>query len=115
MSAKSAAAAEAPDPLGLAAAGVLISAFLGLAWPGFASVTATLALLVFVALLLRWSDASPGFRPPRRLACFAGAAGFALAGGVLLTGEGRLALIASAALLGALLGRPGSSPREASG
>jgi hypothetical protein len=114
MSTNSSVATEAPDPLGLAVAGVLISACLGLAWPGFASVTATLAVLVFVALLLRWSDATPGLRPPGRLAFLAGAASFALVGGVLLTGEGRVALIASATVLGALLGCPGSLQRGAS-
>ncbi|MCI4345400.1 MAG: hypothetical protein L3K07_01390 [Thermoplasmata archaeon] len=101
-----------PEPLGLAAAGVLVSALLGIEWPGFAPVTATLAVLVFVALLLRWADAAPRLRSPPRLALLATAALSALGAYLLLTGGERVALVASATLCGALLGRPTPCPAE---
>jgi hypothetical protein len=105
-------ATPGPEPLGLAAAGLLVSALLGIEWPGFAPVTATLAVLDFVALLLRWADAAPRFRSPARLALLATAALTALSAYLLLAGGERVALVASATLCGALLGRPRSRPAE---
>ncbi|MCI4363142.1 MAG: hypothetical protein L3K13_02420 [Thermoplasmata archaeon] len=112
MTARAPAGGESPDPLGLAAAGVLVSALLGVAWPGFAAVTATLSVLVFVALLLRWADAAPAVRSRGRLALLASAGLSALGAYLLLVGPGRVALLASATLLGALLGRPASRRPE---
>jgi hypothetical protein len=103
---------EFPDPLPLSAAGAVIAGVAAIRWTGFLSMAVTLALLGFVALLVRWADAGRRQGDPPRIAIAACAAVLGGPVSALLLPRPWVGLSFALAFLVALaFGAPGHGPR----